>query len=82
MLCDIGRTIKIGEDISVVTEPFGWLLNKKEGKGAGTYGKACARTETFAIGSVYYTLLRGHEPYETEPWGRDRFVILSENFRI
>lgn len=73
-LCDFDRTTKTGEDIAVLTEPFGRLLKKDEGPNAGTYGKAGVRTDTFAIGSVYYTLLRGHEPYEKESWGRDHFV--------
>ena len=80
-LSDLDRGVKVGEDIAVLTEPFGRLLNEEDGAGAGTYGKAGARTETFAIGSVYYTLLRGHEPYETEPWGRDHFVILGEKLQ-
>lgn len=80
-LSDLGRAMKLGEEMTVLAEPFGRLLGKEDGGGAGTYGKAGARTETFAIGSVYYTLLRGHEPYETEPWGRDRFVTLSEKFQ-
>lgn len=80
-LSDLDRGMKIGEDIAVLTEPFGRLLDKEDGEGADTYGKAGARTETFAIGSVYYTLLRGHEPYETESWGRNHFVILGEKFR-
>ena len=42
---------------------------------------ADARTEIFSIGSVYYTLLRGHEPYETESWGENHFVILSDKFQ-
>jgi hypothetical protein len=54
-LSDLDRGMKIGEDIAVLTEPFGRLLDQKDGVGAGTYGKAGARTETFAIGSVYYT---------------------------
>lgn len=80
-LSDLDRGMEIGENIAVLTEPFGRLLNEQDGEGSGTYGKAGARTETFAIGSVYYTLLRGHEPYETEYWGRDRFVILCEKFQ-
>lgn len=80
-LSDLDRGMKIGEDIEVLTEPFGRLLAEGEGAGAGTYGKAGARTEIFSIGSVYYTLLRGHEPYETESWGKEHFVILSEKFQ-
>jgi len=80
-LSDLDRGMKMGEDIAVLTEPFGRLLDQEDGVGAGTYGKSGARTETFAIGSVYYTLLRGHEPYETESWGTDHFVILGEKFQ-
>ncbi len=80
-LSDLDRGMKTGEDITVLTEPYGRLLDEGDGGGAGTYGKAGARTETFAIGSVYYTLLRGHEPYETESWGRNHFVILGEKFQ-
>ena len=64
-LSDLHRGIKTGEDIAALSEPFGRLLDKEYGAGAGTYGKAGARTETFAIGSVYYTLLRGYKPYKT-----------------
>lgn len=80
-LSDFDRGMKTGEDIVVLTEPYGRLLDAEDGGGAGTYGKAGARTETFAIGSVYYTLLRGHEPYETESWGPNHFVILGEKFQ-
>ncbi|THX44422.1 hypothetical protein D6D08_10506, partial [Aureobasidium pullulans] len=65
-LADLDRGTKVGEDIQVLTEPFGRLLNKSEGIDAGSYGKVGARTEIFAIGSVFYSLLRGYEPYETE----------------
>ena len=80
-LSDLDRGMKIGEDIEVLTEPFGRLLAEGDGAGAGSYGKAGARTEIFSIGSVYYTLLRGHEPYETESWGENHFVILNEKFQ-
>lgn len=81
-LSDLGRGAKIGEDIEVLTEPFGRLLAEGDGAGcAGSYGKAGAQTEMFSIGSVYYTLLRGHEPYETESWGANHFVILGDKFQ-
>lgn len=81
-LSDLDRGVKIGDDIAALSEPFGRLLDKEDGEGAGTYGKAGARTETFAIGSIYYTLLRGYEPYETESWGKEHFVILGEKFQM
>ena len=48
-LSDLDRGVKIGEEIAVLTEPFGRLLDKEDGGGAGNYGKAGARTVTFAI---------------------------------
>ena len=81
VLSDLDRGTEIGEEIAVLTEPYGRLLNEEAGAEAGTYGKASARVETFAIGSVYYTLLRVHEPYETESWGRNHFVILGDKFQ-
>ncbi|KAL9608555.1 MAG: hypothetical protein Q9167_006616 [Letrouitia subvulpina] len=80
-LCDFDRTVKIGEHLTVLTEPFGRLLDENDDGDAGTYGKATAQVDAFAIGSVYYTLLNGHEPYETEAWGKDHFVILCEKFQ-
>ncbi|KAJ4528175.1 hypothetical protein HRR83_000926 [Exophiala dermatitidis] len=80
-LSDLDRATRIGEDIAVITELFGRLLSKEDDGDTGTYGKAGVRTDSFAIRSVFYTLLRGHEPYKTESWGTDHFVILGENFQ-
>ena len=80
-LCDFDRATRIGEDVTVLTEPFGRLLDGSDGAKAGPYGQSGPRTESFAIGSVYYTLTRGYEPYETEEWGRDHFVTLAEKFQ-
>lgn len=81
VLADLDRGTKVGEVIDVLTEPFGRLLNRSEGEGAGTYGKAGARTEIFAIGSVFYSLLRGYEPYEMDWWGDDHFVSLNDKLQ-
>lgn len=81
VLCDLDRTVRWGDDIQVLTEPFGRLLNNDEGDGAGSYGKAGVRTEAFALGSLFYTLLRGHEPYETEASGDDHFQVLSDKLQ-
>ncbi|KAF2677519.1 hypothetical protein K458DRAFT_446862 [Lentithecium fluviatile CBS 122367] len=80
-LSDLDRSIPVGDDLEAVSEPFGRLLSQADGEGAGTYGKAGVSTEAFAIGSIYYTLLRGHEPYEMEDWGRDSGVILVDKFQ-
>lgn len=80
-LGDFDRSVSIGNDLEAVSEPFGRLLSIEDGEGSGSYGKAGARTENFALGSVYYTLLRGREPYEDQYWGREHYVIMSEKFQ-
>lgn len=80
-LSDLDRAVRIGGQILVLTEPLGRLLGKKDGEGAGSYGIAGARTETFAIGSIYYTLTRSYEPYETESWGKEHGVVLIDKFQ-
>lgn len=62
ILSDLNRGVEIREDIVVLSKPFRRLLNKDDGVEASTYGKVSTRVETFTIGSVYYTLLRGYEP--------------------
>ena len=51
----------------MLTEPFGRLLDRRNCKDPETYGKAGSQTKTVASGSIYYTFLRGHESYVTEP---------------
>ncbi|KAM0417396.1 hypothetical protein ACHAPT_012631 [Fusarium lateritium] len=65
-LADFDRTLKIGEDILSGTEPFARLLGDEGGPDRGTYGKAGCRTEQFAIGSVFYSLTRGYDPFEDQ----------------
>jgi len=81
ILADLDRAGDLGSDLEAVSEPFGRLLNASEGEGAGTYGKASAYTETFALGSICYTLQRGHVPWETERWGPDHDVVLQDMFQ-
>lgn len=75
MLLNVGRNLKLSdfdcrmkteEDIVVLTELYGRLLDAEDDGHAGTYSIADTQTKTFVINSVYYTLLCGHEPYETK----------------
>ena len=70
LLSDFDRSVQIGNDLEVASESFARLLGKEDEYGNRTYGKAGARTETFAVGSIFYTLLCGYESYETEYWGK------------
>lgn len=52
-LADFDRTIKVGDDLLAGTEPFARLLGPEGGEDRGTYGRVGARTEQFALGSVF-----------------------------
>ncbi|KAH6973987.1 hypothetical protein EDB80DRAFT_595630, partial [Ilyonectria destructans] len=80
-LADFDRTLKIGEDMLSGTEPFARFLGDEGGLDRGTYGKAGCRTEQFAIGSVFYSLTRGYDPFEDEWWGRDHRPIRMQKLR-
>ncbi|KAL2759757.1 hypothetical protein ACRALDRAFT_1060247, partial [Sodiomyces alcalophilus JCM 7366] len=69
-LADFDRTLKIGEDMLSGTEPFARILDEEGGLDRGTYGKAGCRTEQFAVGSVFYSLTCGYDPFEDQWWGR------------
>jgi serine/threonine protein kinase len=62
---DFGAPLSIGRRLPVGTEPFARLLSKEDGKSRG-YGLAGAYSENFAIGSIFYSLTRGHYPYALE----------------
>lgn len=78
-LCDFDRAVKVGEPLDVGTETFGRRMGKGE-RHRGLYGEAGPLTEQFAIGSVFYSMTRGHDPYEKEWWGSEHFVILGDMF--
>ncbi|KAG5914636.1 hypothetical protein E4U42_000378 [Claviceps africana] len=80
-LADFDRTHTIGHILDALTEPFARLLGHEGGEEYDTFGKAGSRTEQFAIGSVLFTLTRGHEPYELEAWGREHGLIQREKLQ-
>lgn len=80
-LADFDRTLNIGEDLLSGTEPFARLLGDEGGLDCGTYGKAGCRTEQFAIGSVFYSLTRGYDPFEDQWYGPDHGPIRMEKLQ-
>lgn len=63
-LSDLDRGVKIDKNIIVLTKSFKQLLGEKNDVDASTYDKANARTKTFVIDFVYYTLLNDHKSYK------------------
>ncbi|KAG6002127.1 hypothetical protein E4U43_001167 [Claviceps pusilla] len=80
-LVDFDHTRKIGQRLDYLTEPFARMLGDEAGEEQGTFGKAGCQQEQFAIGSVLYTLTRGHEPYELEWWGHEHWSIVDEKLK-
>lgn len=80
-LADFDCSIKVGDNLDCRTEPFARLLGEEAGQKCGTYGKAGPRTETFAIGSVFYSLMRGHDPYKNEWFGERHGRTLVAKFQ-
>lgn len=66
---DFGHaTMPIGTNHFGISEPFGRQLGPDEGVDVDKYdyGIAGPRTECFALGSIFYSLLRGYHPYAKE----------------
>jgi serine/threonine protein kinase len=80
-LCDFDRSLGVGEHLDCGTEPFAWLLGDEGGRDCGSYGKTGPRTEQFAIGSVIYSITRGHDPCEDEWFGREHIPTIMKRFQ-
>ncbi|OAA53513.1 serine/threonine protein kinase [Niveomyces insectorum RCEF 264] len=78
-LADLGASWPVGQRLQVAAEPWGRKLGVLDGLPPTEdheYGLAGARSETFALGSIYYSLLRGHYPYAHEQY--DFFTLMGK----
>lgn len=77
-LCDFDRTTTIGQFLEGVFAP--WARKLVAGPLKGSYGLCCARTEQFAVGTLLYFMVYGHEPYEDIDLAKQNPGELSERF--
>lgn len=70
-VADFDNTQPIGTEVDVGTAPYARVLGDEAGPSRGTFGFLGARTEQFAIGSVFYYMTRGYEPYDDQWYGKD-----------
>lgn len=79
-LADFDCTAVIGSGaIEAAAPPYARLQGREAGvEEMNTYGTIGPQTEMFAIGSVYYYMLRGHEPYEDQRISNDQLFFCKQ----
>lgn len=77
-LADFDLTVRAGQPLEVGTAPFARLLGEEGCQDRGTYGLSGPRTEQFALGSVFYAMTRGHDPYEDKWFGHDHIPKMMD----
>ncbi|KAK2873756.1 hypothetical protein FQN49_002102 [Arthroderma sp. PD_2] len=77
-LCDFDRTTTIGQYLEGVFAP--WARKLADGPLKGSYGLCSARTEQFAVGTLLYFMVYGHEPYEDIDLAKQNPGELSHRF--
>lgn len=77
-LSDFDNTTLIGESLEAGGAPYARLLGPEAEADCGSFGALGPRTEQFAIGSVYYYLVRGYEPYDNVRFGEDHGCVVVD----
>ena len=75
---DFDNTIEAGSVFDGCQPPYARVLGDEaaESESRGTFGYHGPRTEQFAIGSVFYYMTRGYEPYDDEWYGENHGKIV------
>ena len=74
---DFDNAAQIGSGYEGCHPPYARVLGDEPAEGTrGGFGSHGPRTETFAIGSVFYYMCRGYEPYEDEWFGEDHGPVV------
>lgn len=60
------------------TAPYARVQGDEAGPDRGAFGFLGPRTEQFAIGSVFYYMANGYEPYDDQWYGRDHGPLTVE----
>jgi serine/threonine protein kinase len=69
-LADFDNTAAVGTPFGVGIAPYARVLGDEGGEDRGSFGFLGPRTEQFAIGSVFYYMIRGYEPYDNGWFGK------------
>lgn len=68
---DFDNTAKTRSVFDGCQPPYARILEDEAAENRGMFGYHGPRTEQFAIGSVFYYMTRGYEPYDNEWFGQD-----------
>jgi serine/threonine protein kinase len=71
----------IGSEFEACIPPYGRLLGSEAGSKEGTAGKLGARTEQFALGSLFYYINYGIEVYDDQDFGKDHGPVIVERLQ-
>lgn len=80
-IADFDCTNIIGSEFEACIPPYGRLLGSEAGPNEGTAGKLGARTEQFALGSVFYYINYGVEVYDDQDFGKDHGPVIVERLQ-
>lgn len=79
-LADFDCSAEVGQqELEAGAPPYARVQGPEAGEQRGTFGLLGPRTEQFAIGSVFYFLTRGFEPYEDTLFTGPEIVDLLQN---
>ncbi|KAI9808738.1 MAG: hypothetical protein M1825_003890 [Sarcosagium campestre] len=69
-LIDFDNTTETGSHFDGCPPPYARVLGDEAAADRGRFGYHGPHTEQFAIGSIYYYMSRGYEPYDDEWFGK------------
>lgn len=80
-LANFDCTNLIGSEFEACIPPYGRLLGSEAGSERGTAGSLGARTEQFALGSVFYYINYGLEVYDDQDFGQEHGPIIVDRLQ-
>ncbi|KAL9099377.1 MAG: hypothetical protein Q9163_005116 [Psora crenata] len=78
---DFDNTTKAGSVFDGCQPPYARVLGDEAAENRGTFGYHGPCTEQFAIGSIFYYMTRGYEPYDNEWFGEDHGEMVVSLFQ-
>jgi serine/threonine protein kinase len=80
-VADFDCTDLIGSKFEACIPPYGRLLGSEASSEKGSAGKLGARTEQFALGSLFYYINYGTEVYDDQNFGKDHGPVVVERLQ-